>query len=357
MPTVREIANAIAESLTGDVRVLGENNIEIDGLGPIETARPGQITHLSGSAYQRFLATTEASAVLLREADAPQCPATAVVVANPYLAFALVSQLFNDAPRVATGVHPAANVASSANVHPSAAIAANATVAAHVEVGAGVSIGAGTYLGESVTVGDHSTIHANATLYHDVRVGQRCVIHSGAVIGADGFGFTPDDRGRLQAIAQLGGVTLGDDVSVGACTTIDRGAITDTVIRDGVKIDNQVQIGHNCDIGEHTLICGCVGIVGSTKIGRHCAFAGGAGVGGEHPIEICDFVQVGVVTTVTRSITEPGVYMGGVLHNTARRWKRNAVRFGQLDEMAKRLARLEAAYERRHQSGEGSATS
>ena len=159
--------------------------------------------------------------------------------------------------------------------------------------------------------------------------------------GADGFGFTPGETGELVEIAQLGGVTLGDDVVVGACSTIDRGALADTVVHDGVKIDNQVQIGHNCEIGEHTLICGAVGLAGSTKIGRHCALAGGAGVAGDGPVEICDFVQVGVVTTITRSITEPGVYSGGVLHNTNRRWRRNALRFNQLDDLARRIARLE----------------
>ena len=357
MPTVRAIADAIADSLTGGARIVGDADVEINGLGPIDAAKGGQITHLSGSAYRRFLEHTQASAVLLREGDVARCPATAVVVANPYLAFALVSQLFDDSPRLSPGIHPAANVAASASVSPTAAIAAHATIAAGAQIGNNVQVGAGVYIGENTTVGDDSLIHANATLYHGVRLGRRCVIHSGTVIGADGFGFTPDAQGRLQAIAQLGGVRIGDDVSVGACSSIDRGAITDTVIGNGVKIDNQVQIGHNCEVGEHTLICGRVGIVGSTKIGRHCAFAGGAGVGGQHPIEICDFVQVGIVTTVTRSITEPGVYMGTVLHNTAQRWRRNTVRFGQLDEMAKRLARLEAAYEQLGQAGGGSTNS
>ena len=190
-------------------------------------------------------------------------------------------------------------------------------------------------------------VHPNACIYHGVRIGERCVIHSGAVIGADGFGFTPGETGELVEIAQLGGVTLGDDVVVGACSTIDRGALADTVVHDGVKIDNQVQIGHNCEIGEHTLICGAVGLAGSTRIGRHCALAGGAGVAGDGPVEICDYVQVGVVTTITRSITEPGVYSGGVLHNTNRRWRRNALRFNQLDELARRIARLERDTRRR----------
>ena len=344
MPSLREIAAAIDGALTGGVDIRGDAAIEISGLGPIETAAPGQITHLSNRAYRRFLATTRASAVLLAEADADACPTTAVVVANPYLAFALVSQVLDDAPRQPPGIDPAAHVDAAARVHPSAAVGAGATVAAHAQIGARAQVGAGAYVGRGSVVGADSIVHPRATLYHDVRLGERCVIHSGAVIGADGFGFAPDERGRLFAIAQLGGVAIGNDVSVGACTTIDRGAIDDTVIRDGVKIDNQVQIGHNCDIGEHTLICGCVGIVGSTRIGRHCVFAGGAGVGGEQPIEICDHVQVSVVTTITRSITKPGVYSGGVLHNTARRWKRNALRFQQLDELAKRLSSLERSF-------------
>ena len=342
MRTVGEIAAALDGDLAGGASVHGDDAATITGLGPIESATTGEITHLSGNAYRRFLPTTGASAVLLKETDLADCPTTAVVVGNPYLAFACVSQLFNDAPKPAPGVAAGAHVAEAASVHPTAAIAAGASVAKNAVIGPDVAIGAGAYVGEGSTIGEASVVHPNATLYHRVRIGKRCVIHSGAVIGADGFGFTPDERGALRAIAQLGGVRLGDDVSVGAGTTIDRGAITDTVVRDGVKIDNQVQIGHNCDIGEHTLICGCVGIVGSTKIGRHCALAGGAGVGGEHPIEICDNVQIGVVTTVTRSITKPGVYQGGLLHTTAQRWKRNALRFQQLDEFARRLKRLES---------------
>ncbi len=351
MPTVGEIAAAIDAASggagAGSVQVRGDPTLEITGLGPIETARPGQITHLSSRAYRRCLPATNASAVLLREADAPDCPAVAVVVADPYLAFAVVSQLFDNAPRLASGIDASAKVESSARIDPSAAVGACATIAADAVVGARVEIGAGARVGEGSEIGDDSIIYPNATIYHDVRIGARCVVHSGAVIGADGFGFAPNERGEWQAIAQLGGVTLGNDVSVGACSTIDCGAITDTLVRDGVKIDNQVQIGHNCDIGEHTLICGRVGLAGSTRIGRHCIFAGGAGVAGEHPVTICDNVQVSSVTTISRSIDVPGVYSGGVLHNTVRRWRRNALRFAQLDDIAKRLARLEQKERRR----------
>ena len=342
MTTVGEISAALQRKLVGGAEVRGDEHIEIKGLAPIETAKPGFLTHLSGRAYRRFLATTRASAVLLRREDAERCGATAIVVANPYLAFAHVSQLFEDVPRLPAGASPAATIDPAAEVHPTAAIAPRAVLAAGATVQARAQIGAGAFVGENAVVGEDTIVHANATLYHGVRVGARCVIHSGAVIGADGFGFTPDESGRLQAIAQLGGVVVGDDVVVGVGTAIDRGAIADTVVRDGVKMDNHVQIGHNCDIGEHTVICGRVGIAGSTKVGRHCAFGGGAGVCGDQPIEICDHVQVGVVTTVTRSITKPGVYQGSILHSAANRWRRNALRFNELDALAKRVARLEA---------------
>ena len=341
MPTIAQIAAALEEAGAGGVAVRGDASIDIAGLGPIDSAAQGQITHLSGRAYRRYLSSTKASAVLLKEADAPDCPCVAVVVPDPYLAFAVTSQLFDDSPRRRSGIDPTAVVDRAAKVDASAAVGAYATVAADAVIGARVEIGDGVRVGAGTEIGADSIIYPNATLYHGVRIGKRCVVHSGAVIGADGFGFTPNRQGEWQAIAQLGGVTLGDDVSVGACTTIDRGAITDTVVGNGVKIDNQVQIGHNCDIGEHTLICGRVGIVGSTRIGRHCVFAGGAGVAGEHPVTICDNVQVSAVTTITRSIDRPGVYSGAVLHNTAQRWRRNALRFAQLDDIAKRLARLE----------------
>ena len=350
MPALRAIAAALDAATSGGVEIHGDDDLAIDGLGPIETATAGQITHLSGNAYRRFLPTTQASAVLLRERDAAGCPCTALVVANPYLAFAVVSQLFDTAPRLPAGIHASANISPCAVVDPTAAIGAGATVAANAIIGAGVEVGVGTYVGAHCVIGEDSRIYPNATLYHRVRLGTRCVIHSGAVIGADGFGFTPNERGAWQAIAQLGGVTLGDDVSVGASSTIDRGTIADTVIGNGVKIDNQVQIGHNCQIGDHTLICGRVGIVGSTKIGRHCVFAGGAGVAGEHPITICDNVQVGTVTTVTRSIDKPGVYQGSVLHDVSARWKRNALRFQQLDDMAKRIKELAAIVQPRNRT-------
>jgi UDP-3-O-[3-hydroxymyristoyl] glucosamine N-acyltransferase len=178
-------------------------------------------------------------------------------------------------------------------------------------------------------------------LYPDVHLGARSIVHSGAVLGADGFGFAPDEHGHLVSIAQLGGLRVGADVSIGAATTVDRGAIEDTVIEDGVKIDNQVQIGHNCRIGAHSVICGCVGIVGSTSIGAHCVLAGGVGIGGSAPIEICEGVTITGMTHVSASINEPGIYSGGVIHSKSRNWKKNALRLQKLDALFRRVARLE----------------
>lgn len=341
MRSLDAIAEALRHELAGDVVVRGDGDTPIRGIAAIDSAGEGEITHLSSPAYRQYLAGTKAAAVLLGVGDVDECPCAAIVVANPYLAFAVVSQLFECRPELDPGIDPRADIHPDADIAPDARIAPFASVGAGAVIGAGVQIGHGAFVGEDSVIGAGGEIMARATIHHSVRIGERSVVHSGAVIGADGFGFTPDATGKWQAIAQLGGVVIGDDVSIGANTAIDRGALNNTVIGNGVKIDNLVQIGHNCEIGDHTLICGCVGIVGSTKIGRHCVFAGGAGVGGAGPIEICDNVMVGVVTTVTQSITEPGVYSGGTLHNASARWKRNALRFQQLDELARRVARLE----------------
>jgi UDP-3-O-[3-hydroxymyristoyl] glucosamine N-acyltransferase len=268
------------------------------------------------------------------------------VVDNPYLAFARISQKFARPQELPAGQHDHASIAQSAEIHESAAIAPGVVVGARTRIGESARIHAGAVIGEDCVLAEHVEIMPNAVLYSHIRVGARSVIHSGAVIGADGFGFTPDENGHLEAIAQLGGVSIGCDVSIGAATTVDRGAIDDTVIEDGVKIDNQVQIGHNTHIGAHSLICGCVGIVGSTRIGRHVVLAGGAGVGGDGPIEICDQVVVSAATIVTSSITKPGIYSGGVLHSPMGQWKRNALRFSRLDELFKRVAGLEKRLEK-----------
>jgi UDP-3-O-[3-hydroxymyristoyl] glucosamine N-acyltransferase len=332
--TLGELAQRI------DARVEGDAGALVSGLGSLANATPGQLTHLSSRAYRRFLPHTKATAVILRSEDLAQCPTHALVTRNPYLGFARLSVLFVDGNEQAS-IHPSALVDPTTHLGEGVSLGPNVVVGARCRIGDRVAIGANCVVGDNCSIGNETRLMASVTLYRRVRVGARAVIHSGAVIGADGFGFVSDERGRQQEIAQVGGVVLGDDVSIGAATTIDRGAIDDTVIGDGVKIDNQVQIGHNCEIGDHTVICGCVGIVGSTRIGRHCILAGGVGVGGDGPIHIADRVVVSGMTHVSRSIAKSGVYSGGVLHSATLKWKRNALRFAELDDLAKRVARLE----------------
>ncbi len=321
--------------------MVGDPGVTLHGLGSIASATPGQITHLSSAAYRAVLPDTRASAVILAAGDVDGCPTNALVVDNAYLAFARISTLWQKMPELEQGVHP------SACVHSSAMLGEGCRIGPGVVVGAGTTLGEGVWLyanvsvGEGCTLGDETILMANSTLYDDVRLGARCIVHSAAVVGADGFGYTPDETGRMQTIAQLGGVTVGDDVSIGAASTVDRGAIDDTVIEDGVKIDNQVQIGHNCRIGAHSLICGCVGLVGSTTVGRHCVLGGGVGVAGDGPLTLCDGVVASAMTHITSSIDTPGFYSGGTLVNKMSLWKRNALRFQQLDALAKQVRRLE----------------
>ena len=331
----------LAERLSG--QVVGDADVAISGLGALPSARPGQLTHLSKAAYRQDLPHTQASAVILRRRDLALCPTNAIVVADPYFAFALASRLWERVPQLDAGIHASARVDASAVIDAAARIGPGVSIGARTAVAGDVAIHANAVVGARCRLDEGARIMANATLYDDVKVGARSVVHANAVLGADGFGFARGSDGALAPIAQLGGVTIGRDVSIGAATTIDRGAIEDTLIEDGVKIDNQVQIGHNCRIGADSVICGCVGIVGSTEIGRGCVLAGMVGVGGDQPIRICDGVTINGCTHVSRSITEPGTYSGGVLHNAATAWKRNALRFQNLDG----LARLAAALDRR----------
>lgn len=334
----------IADHVGG--QVVGDPQQQIDGLGSLQTAQASQITHLSSPAYKQYLPETAAAAVILNEKDAAECPCAAVVVAQPYLAFAIVSQLFAKSRPGHGSVDP------SASVHPSVAVPKTAYIGPNVVIGADTQLADDVWLQANITVGERCrldrgvVVYGNVTLYADVKIGAESVVHSGAVIGADGFGFTHDGDGKLQGIAQLGGVQIGSHVSVGANTTIDCGAIEDTVIEDGVKIDNLVQIGHNCHIGAHSLICGKVGLVGSTRIGRHCVLAGGVGVGGDKPIELCDGVIASATTHITQSITEPGVYSGSSMYQPHNLWRRNVLRLPQLDELFKRVRKLEKTVSR-----------
>ena len=314
---------------------VGEVDRPLTGVGTIRSAGPTEITFLANQRYRSDLSATRAGAVIVSNADRDLSMLPRLVVANPYACFARVAQLFNPPPVHARGIH------SSAAIHADARIAASASIAEYVSIGRGTVIGEGArigpgcIIGDDVSVGADTCLAARVTVYAGCRIGARGIVHAGAVIGADGFGFAPDfseGAGGWVKIPQIGCVVIGDDCEIGANTTIDRGAIDDTVIGNDVKIDNQVQVGHNCLIGDHTIISGCVGIAGSSKIGRRVMMGGGAGVIGH--LEICDGAVISAMTLVTKSITEPGMYTGSMPLMKHADWLRNAVHLRRLDAMA-----------------------
>lgn len=330
----------LAEFLGATLR--GPADKQITGLATLQEAGPDQVSFLANPQYRKFLATTQAAAVLLKPADAEGYAADALLVPDPYLAYARISHLFDPKPKAAVGVHPTAVVAADAFVDPAASVGAYAVIESGARIAAGVTIGAHCFIGARSVIGEGGWLAPRVTLYHDVRIKQRVVIQSGAVLGGEGFGFA-NEKGVWQKIAQIGGVTIGDDVEIGVNTAIDRGAMDDTRIGNGVKLDNQIQIAHNVQIGDHTAMAACVGISGSAKIGKHCMLAGGVGLVGH--IEICDGVFVTGMTMVTRSITEPGSYSSGTAMQPAAEWRKSAARMRHLDDMARRLQHLEKIVE------------
>jgi len=318
----------------------GDPDTLIERVAPLQDAAAGGLAFLANPKYRKYLRTTGASAVVLDAASAADCPVAALVARNPYATYARIAQLLYPAPGFAPGRHPTAVVEAGASVDATAWVGAHAYVGSGVVIGPRAFVGPGSVLLAGVQLGTDTRLVARVTLGEGVRVGSRCILHPGAVIGADGFGHAPD-AGAYVKVPQVGSVVLGDDVEVGANSTIDRGAIGDTEIGEGVKIDNLVQIGHNCRIGAHTVIAGCTGISGSAIIGRRCMVGGMVGVAGH--IEICDDVALTGRSTVTNSIRQPGVYSSSLPADEARRFRRNAARFYQLDDMARRLKRLEGA--------------
>ncbi len=331
---------ALAELLA--VSCEGDSEIVISGLASLASAGPGQLTFLANPKYQKDLASTQAEAAIVAPDMVGIGPENCLVSDNPYLTFARASQLFAETTLQDPGIHPSAVVSSSAKVDPSASIGANVTIADDVVIGAATVVSPGCSIGKNTQLGEACLLHANVSVYHGVTIGDRVIIHSGTVIGSDGFGFAPSpdrEKGGWVKIAQLGGVVIGDDVEIGAGCTIDRGALDDTRIGDRVILDNQVQIAHNVELGENTAIAGCTAIAGSTKVGRNCTIAGGAGIVGH--LNIADNVHITAFTLVTKSITKAGAYSSGTSMQDSRTWRRNAVRFSQLDEMSKRLTDVE----------------
>ena len=332
MMTLGEIASLLDARLNGDPAVV------ISGLGTLAGAEPGQISFLTNSKYRAMLKETRAAAVICREADTDSCPVPALIVKDPHLAFAVLSQQFDIAPPVSAGIHPTAVVDPSAHIDACASVGANVVVEAGAHLAAGVVVMAGCVIGAGARLAERVRLWPNVTIYHGVEIGPRTTIHAGTVIGCDGFGFAFNGTGWTK-ICQIGTVRIGSDCEIGAGTTIDRGAIEDTVIGDHVIIDNQVHIAHNVTVGSGTAIAAQVGVAGSTRIGRFCAFGGQVGVAGH--IEIADQVQVLGKTMVTGSLREAGIYASGVPETDHATWRRNAVRFRHLDQMAKRLTAVE----------------
>ncbi len=327
----------IAEHVNGEL--LGDPDYTIDSLGALDHARPEQLSFLSNPKYADSLSNSEAGAVLIRdEADASKVR-NAIIVKNPYLAFAQVTKFFvPDVEGWDQKVHPSAVIHKSATLGANVSVGPNVTIGANADIGADVRIEAGAVIAESVVIGAGSVLAANATLYYGVVLGQRCIVHSGAVIGSDGFGFAPN-QGRWQKIHQLGSVVIGDDVEIGSNTTIDRGAIDNTIIGNGVKIDNLVQIAHNVVIGDNSAIAGCVGIAGSTIIGKSCTIAGGVGFAGH--LTLADNVHITAMSLVTRSITEAGSYSSGTALDSTPKWRRSAARLRRIDNMSAQISKLE----------------
>ena len=326
----------LAEQLGATLR--GAADKSISGLAALQDANANQLSFLANPQYRKHLADSQAGAVLLTAADAEGYAGDALLVDNPYLAYARLSHLFECKPVAPAGVHPTACVAADAQVDASASVGAYAVIEPGAKIAANVTLGAHCVVGARSEIGEGGWLAPRVTLYHDVIIGRRVSIQSGAVIGGEGFGFA-NEKGVWQKIAQIGGVRIGDDVEIGANTTVDRGALSDTVIGNGVKLDNQIMIAHNVQIGDHTAMAGCAGISGSTKIGKHCMIAGGVGMVGH--IEVCDNVFVTGMTMVTRSITEPGAYSSGTAMQPAGDWKKSVARIRQLDDMARRVQQLE----------------
>lgn len=310
---------------------VGEVTQPLNGVGTIENSHISRITFLANPRYRAALASSGAGAVIVGLKDRDVTDRPRIVVANPYAYFARVAQLFSPARGVIAGVHPSAVIRVGAQIASTAEVSEFVSIGCGATVGEGARIGAGCVIGENVVIGAGSVLMARVTIYADCRIGERTILHSGAVVGADGFGFAPDN-GQWVKIPQTGRVVIGNDCEVGANTTIDRGAIDDTVIGDGVKIDNQVQVGHNCTVGEHTVISGCVGIAGSTRIGKHVMIGGAASIIGH--LDICDEAIISATTFVTKSITEPGTYTSGIPHMMHRDWLKNIVHVRNLDALA-----------------------
>ena len=331
--TLSKLASEIGAELIGDADKV------ITGVGTLQNASDTDISFLANTKYRQYLKTTSAGGVIVSPEHVVDVQTNALVIQDTYVAYAKAASLLFPEEPVATGIHSSVVIGENCHIADSVRIAAQVCIGCDVVLGENVIIGPGCVIENGVTIGANSRLMANVTLCRKIQIGERVRIHPGVVIGADGFGIA-NENGRWLKIPQVGSVVIGDDVEIGANTTIDRGAIDDTIISQGVKLDNQIQIGHNVFIGEHTVIAGCVGISGSTHIGAHCAIGGGTGIAGH--IEITDGVQLTGMSMVTKSILTPGTYSSGIPVEPTREWHRNVIRYRQLDKLTDKIKQLEA---------------
>ncbi|BCF96898.1 UDP-3-O-acylglucosamine N-acyltransferase [Paraburkholderia sp. PGU19] len=334
--------------------IVGDRAHRVGNLAPLDQAGPDQLAFLANPKYLAQVETTRAGAVLINEADLEKVTTrdgrNFIVTPNPYAYFARLAQAFIDmaSPKAKPGVHPGATIDPSAQIAASAVIGPNVTVEAGVSIGENVRLDANVFVGRGTQIAAGSHLYPNVAVYHGCKIGERAIIHAGAVIGSDGFGFAPDFVGEGDArtgswvkIPQVGGVSIGPDVEIGANTTIDRGAMADTVIEECVKIDNLVQIGHNCKIGAYTVIAGCAGIAGSTTIGRHCMIGGAVGIAGH--VTLADYVIVTAQSGVSKSLLKPGMYTSAFPAVNHADWNKSAALMRNLDKLRDRIKALEAA--------------
>jgi len=317
---------------------LGEPEVEVCGIASLDRAQSHQLTFLAQEKYAKLLPECKAGIVMLQAKWRDRITGNALLVEDPYLAYAQVSGLFDPRPKGRVGIHSTAQVDPTARIAESASIGPNCVIGPGASIGEDSEISPGCVVGANSSIGKSCYLCANVSIYHDVKIGDACVIHSGTVIGSDGFGFAPSKNGWVK-IYQLGGVSVGSGVEIGANTAIDRGALNDTVIEDGVIIDNQVHIAHNVRIGEGTAIAGCVGIAGSATIGKHCTIGGAVAIGGH--LTIADNSHFHGGTIVTKGNSKPGAFASAAPLQEVTQWRRNSIRYKQLDKLAQRVSDLE----------------
>ncbi|WP_038174012.1 MULTISPECIES: UDP-3-O-(3-hydroxymyristoyl)glucosamine N-acyltransferase [Vibrio] len=328
-------------TITGGT-LYGDGNATVTMVAPMDKAQQGHVTFLSNPKYAKHLAECQATLVMVKEAQREHAKGNVLVVEDPYVAFARVAQALDTTPSPASEIAASAVVAADVTLGSNVSIGANAVIESGVELGDNAVIGAGCFIGKNAKIGANTKLWSNVSIYHDVELGSDCLLQANSVIGSDGFGYA-NEKGEWIKIPQLGSVRIGNRVEIGSCTTVDRGALDDTIIEDNVILDNQLQIAHNVHIGYGTAIAGGTIIAGSTKIGKYCIIGGGTVINGH--IEIADGVTITGMGMVMRGIEEKGMYSSGIPLQPNKEWRKTAARVHRIDEMNKRLKAVEKQLE------------